>query len=62
LSHAGTDKVAKPRFESRRGVEYEHREDGGWFRGKNPRNNLVSAGHWLLIKSLKDSNQWPAEA
>jgi len=28
LAHAGTEEVAKPRFESRPGVEYELREDG----------------------------------
>jgi len=28
LAHAGIEKVAKPRFENRPGVEYELREDG----------------------------------
>jgi len=28
LAPAGTEEVAKPRFESRPGVEYELREDG----------------------------------
>ena len=28
LAHAGSKKVARPRFESRPGVEYEFREDG----------------------------------
>ena len=47
LAHAGSEEVAKPRFESRPGVEYELREDGiqsrrlSWFQASEGSSKLL---------------------